>query len=465
LGLDASITPTPAEHKNLAQPLKSINVKPLMDSDQPMDDLVSEGTDQDGGDKPKAEDKSTKKDLEVDTMEITEERLKELIDEAVKSDNQEVIEQAVAAGVEKAMKALPAVSEDVKVEVELDEADQPFESDGHYFQAVKNAALFPAQQDVRLIPLSVKATGLSENVPADGGYLLAPQVAGGIIERMYDVGDILSRVSADPIGPNSNSMLYNAVDESSRADGSRYGGVRGYWLAEGGTKTASAPTFRQMELKLKKVAALCYATDELLADATALESWLGRTVPEELRFQVESAFYRGNGVGKPLGIMNSPCLVSVTRIDANQVDQTDIANMWARRWQGVDDYVWLSNASVFPQLINLTVGNFPFLLPMSAGGQGDPAFSLYGKPYIESEYTYALGTTGDIMLASLSQYQTITKGGVQAASSIHVQFTTDETAFRFVYRTDGQPLWNSALTPYDAGSTLSPFVVLTAASV
>jgi HK97 family phage major capsid protein len=133
---------------------------------------------------------------------------------------------------------------------------------------------------------------------------------------------------------------------------------------------------------------LCYATDELLADATALESWLGRTVPEELRFQVESAFYRGNGVGKPLGIMNSPCLVSVTRIDANEVDQADIANMWARRWQGVDDYVWLSNASVFPQLINLTVGNFPFLLPMSAGGQGDPAFSLYGKPYKVNTHTH-----------------------------------------------------------------------------
>ncbi|KKL56775.1 hypothetical protein LCGC14_2242060, partial [marine sediment metagenome] len=293
---------------------------------------------------------------------------------------------------------------------------------------------------------------------------LQPQVSGGIIERMYDVGDILSRVSSDPIGANSNSMLYNAVDESSRADGSRYGGVLGYWLAEAGTKTKSKPTFRQMELKLKKVAALCYATDELLDDATALESWLGRTVPEELRFQVESAFYRGNGVGKPLGIMSSPCLVSVTRIDANEVDQTDIANMWARRWQGVNDYVWLANASVFPQLINLTVGNFPFLLPVASGGQGDPAFSIYGKAYIESEYTYALGTTGDIMLASLSQYQTINKGGVQAATSIHVQFLTDESVFRFVYRTDGQPLWNSALTPYDAGSTLSPFVVLAAAS-
>ena len=382
---------------------------------------------------------------------------------------QKAIDERVAEQVAKIMaEKEPPVKNpgtDTKVGVTKDEADQPFPTGGEFFQAVKNAALHPAYEDVRLKSLSMKATGLSENVPADGGYLVQPQVAGGIIDRMYDIGDILSRVSSDPIGPNSNSMLYNAVDETSRADGSRWGGVLGYWLAEAGTKTKSKPTFRQMELKLKKVAALCYATDELLADATALESWLARTVPEELRFQVESAFYRGNGVGKPLGIMNSPCLVSPLRAGANLVDQTDIAEMWSRRWQGVDDYVWLANASVFPQLINLTVGNFPFLLPVNGGGQGDPAFSLYGKPYIESEYTYALGTTGDIMLASLSQYQTINKGGVQAASSIHVQFLTDETVFRFVYRTDGQPLWNSALTPYDGGDTKSPFVVLATASV
>ena len=354
---------------------------------------------------------------------------------------------------------------DTKVDVTKDEADQPFPTGGEFFQAVKNAAIYPTREDVRLKSLSLKATGLSEGVPADGGYLLQPGVAGGILERMYDIGDILSRVSSDPIGPNSNSMLYNAVDETSRADGSRWGGVLGYWLAEGGTKTASKPTFRQMELKLKKVAALCYATDEQLADTTALESWLSRVVPEELRFQVEAAFYRGNGVGKPLGIMNSPCLIAPLRVDANQVDEVDIATMWARRWQGVDDYVWLANASLFPQLINLTIGNFPLILPVSGGLQGDPSFSIYGKPYIESEYTYALGTSGDIMLASLSQYQTINKGGVQSASSIHVQFLTDETVFRFVYRTDGQPLWNSALTPYDGGNTKSPFGVLDASSV
>ena len=451
LGLDASITPEPAEPRNGIQPLKSITVNPLK-VDEPMDDLADEA-DQDGDADLKADDKSNLKEsnLEVETMEITEERLTEIID------------GAVDAGVEKAMKALPAVKEDVKVEVVLDEADQPFPTGGEFFKAVKNAAYYPSEQDVRL--KSLKATGLSENVPPDGGYLLAPQVAGGLIERMYQDGEVLNRVSSDTIGPNSNSMLYNALDESSRADESRWGGILGYWLAEAGTKQATKPTFRQMELKLKKVAALCYATDELLDDATALESWLSRTVPLELRFQVEYAIIHGNGVGKPLGIMHSPALISILRIGAGLIDATDISSMWARRWAGAGEYVWYANPSIFPQLINLTIGNFPLFVPMNSGFTGSAYNSIFGAPVIETEYTSALGTTGDLMLASMSQYQTINKGGVQAASSIHVSFTTDETAFRFVYRIDGQPLWDNPLTPKDGGNTLGPFVVLATASV
>ncbi len=473
LGLDASLTPTPAEPRNGVLPLKSIEVTPLKGS-EPTD----ENETQDGGADQTApiDGQRETNNTEVLKMEITEEKLQELLESAVKAANQPEpepepekepeqvdIESAVAKGVEKALKKLPAANPDVKVT--KDEADQPWETPGDYFMAVKNAVLYPGNEDVRLRPLKAGGTGLSENVPADGGYLLAPQIAPGILENMWGGGEIINRVAMDNIGPNSNSMLYNAVDESSRAAGSRWGGVRGYWMAEGGTITASNPTFRQMELKLKKVAALCYATDELLADSTALESWLSRTVPAELRFQVEDAIYNGNGVGKPQGIMNSNALVSVTRIDANEVDQTDIANMWSRRYAGVNDYVWLANSEVFPQLINLTVGNFPFLLPMNAGGQGNPAFSLYGAPYLEVEYAAALGTTGDIMLASLSQYQAINKGGIQSASSIHVNFTSDETAFRFIYRIDGQPLWNAAVETFSASATTkSPFVVLTAAS-
>jgi HK97 family phage major capsid protein len=375
--------------------------------------------------------------------------------ELTKEELQGMIDAAVSTGVERALIALPAAPSDVQVVT--DAADQPFPL-GEFFMAVKTAALYPGNEDVRL--KAHKATGLSEGVPADGGYLLPQMTAPGIVERMYKTGEILSRVASDPV--TGNSMLYNGVDETSRADGSRWGGIRGYWLAEAGSVTASKPKFRQFELKLKKVAALCYATDEQLADTANLEAWLSRTVPMELRFQAENAIYNGDGVGKPQGIMSSSCLVSVTRVDANEIDSVDIANLWSRRWAGVNDYIWLISPTVFPQLVNLVVGNVP-LLTTTGGFKDAPFYSIFGKPVIENEYSAALGTTGDIMLASLSQYQTINKGGIQAASSIHVQFTTDETAFRFIYRIDGQSVWHNALTPY-AGSTLSPFVVLSSAS-
>jgi HK97 family phage major capsid protein len=281
------------------------------------------------------------------------------------------------------------------------------------------------------------------------------------MERMYQTGKILSRATRTPIGPNSNGMVFNGIDETSRVDGSRYGGLLGYWLNEGGTKTASQPKFRQVELKLHKVACLAYATDELLQDATALESWLARTVPEELKFRVEDAIYNGDGVGKPYGIMSSTAMVTVTRDTASKILLADIAGMWARRWAGVDDYVWFVNQDTMPQLLALANSTINSWMPDLRGGV---PMTLLGKPVIEIEQAASLNTTGDIMLAAMSQYQVIDKGGVQAASSIHVAFLTDQSVFRFVYRVDGAPLWSSALTPFKGSSTQSPFVVLGSAS-
>lgn len=450
LGLDASLTPTPAEPRNTVIPLKSY----ISALQPPIDEAGAGGepAQSEGGDQiPPIE----KKMEEVSTMELTEERLTELIAGAAK------------AAADEAIKSLPPINPVPGVQVVKDEADQPWETPGAFFKAIKDAAFHPRDEDKRLTSLKGVASGLNEQVPSEGGYLLAPTIAAGIRERMYSVGEVLGRVAVDNIGPNSNGMVYNLIDESSRAVGSAYGGVRGYWLAEAGTKTASKPAFRQVELKLKKIAALCYASDELLADTTALESWLGRTVPEVLRFQVEDAIVNGDGVGKPLGIMSSPCLIQPVRIDANEIDATDIANLWKRRWTGVNDYVWLVSPSIFGQLINMVVGNFPVLMPAFSNvgaAAASPFPTIYGRPVLESEYCAQLGTTGDIILASLSQYQTIQKGGVESASSIHVQFLTDETAFRFVYRIDGAPLWDSALTPLRATDTVSPFVALATAS-
>ena len=56
------------------------------------------------------------------------------------------------------------------------------------------------------------------------------------------------------------------------------------------------------------------------------------------------------------------------------------------------------------------------------------------------------------------------KDGIKSDVSIHVEFLTDQSVFRFVIRVDGQPVRASELTPYKGGVnfTQSHFVALEA---
>lgn len=427
---EASLTHIPAEPRN------TVSIKSIADLDEMLEDERCSSADAGAEAKPQTESKN--EEVKMTDVTITEERLTQLVHDAAAE----------------ALKSLPAQAS--RVEVVTDAADQPWESDGQFYKAVRMAAT-AGQRDARL---DKKATGMSESVPSEGGYLLPQTMINRITERMYGTGLILSRVQRDPV--TGNSITINVLDETSRANGSRYGGVLGYWVSEGGTLTASKPKFAQQTLRLNKVTGLCIATDEQLEDIAFLESFLGRAVPGELIFQVEDAIWEGTGAGKPLGIMNSPARVSVTRTDANKVQAADIWAMYARRWVG-GRYAWYVNQDVWPQLYALgnTYQNM-FIGP--AGMPNAPAGTLMGLPIVEVEYASTLGTEGDIVLADFSQYQLIDKRSVQQASSIHVYFTTDESAYRFIYRVDGQPLWASALTPFKGTNTVSPFVSLSASS-
>jgi len=437
LGLDASLTPTPAEPRNTVMPIKSLLSDDKAENTEPPE-MAKES------EMEKEELKGLLDVFKEEIMSATATAASDAADEAVKKYSED--HEEVKAG----------FVTDVKDEADRQLEGNPFKA-GEFFKAVAQAELSPYNIDKRLLPL--KATGLNEAIPSQGGFLVPTDIAAGIFQRMYPVGSLISLIG--PRNVSGNGLTINAVDETSRADGSRYGGVQGYWLNEAGTKTASKPTFRQIELKLKKVAALVYATDELLEDATALESWITTYVPEELRFKVEDAFMNGDGVGKPLGVLNSTALVSATRTDASNIDANDVARMWARRWVGVSDYVWLCNPDIQPELQVMTIGQIPVYQP--PGMLADmPYGRLLGRPVIETEYNPTLGTLGDLLLFSPSQYVAIQKGGVQSASSIHVNFTSDESVFRFVYRVDGEPLWADALTPFQGSNTVSPYVALAA---
>jgi HK97 family phage major capsid protein len=310
--------------------------------------------------------------------------------------------------------------------------------------------------------------GASEGVPADGGFLVQTDFAQMLLEKTFANSDIVNRVFRMPLGANSNAIKIPAVADSSRADGSRFGGIRAYWMNEGGSKTESNPSFAQVSLELKKLIGYTTCTDELLQDASALESWIQRAFAAEFDFKIADAIINGDGAGKPLGILSAPCLVTVTAETgqgASTIVAENIIKMWASRFgPNSGSYVWLINQNIEPQLytMGLAVGSGGIAVYMPAGGiSGAPYGTLFGKPVIPCEQCATLGTAGDIILADLSQYVMIDKGSMQSASSIHVNFQTDQTAFRFVYRCDGQPMWSNYLTPYKGSTSYqSPFVVL-----
>ena len=361
----------------------------------------------------------------------------------------------------------PPIDTDLTPEMRANQG-RPFATFGEQLTAVATAEGRNGQVDRRLYAVKAQ-TGLNEGVPADGGYLVQTDFADPILKRAYEVGTLARRVRRIPISANANGLVINAIDEDSRATGSRWGGVRGYWLAEGGTKTPSRPKFRQIELKLKKLIGLCYATDELLQDSTALEGVINEAFPEEFAWLIDEAIFAGTGAGQPLGILNSNALVTVAP-EAAQPGQTvlamNIVKMRARLWsRSRPSSIWVNNQDTEPQLHTLSlpvgVAGVPVYMPAN-GLSGTPYDSLYGRPVIPIEHCPTLGAAGDIAVIDPREYLMIDKGGVKQATSIHVAFLTDETAFRFTYRCDGQPLWNRPLTPAKGANALSPFVVLAA---
>jgi HK97 family phage major capsid protein len=343
-----------------------------------------------------------------------------------------------------------------------------FKSFGEQLQAIAMAGINKdASPDNRLI--YQKAAGANEAIPSEGGFLVQEDFSQALMGLSHDMGDVMSRVRNLPISANSNAIKLPIIDQQSRATGSRWGGIRAYWAGEGDTVSSSQVKLAALELSLKKLMGIGYMTEELLADAAALESYMTQAFAEEIVWMVEDSIINGNGAGKPLGILNSGALITVTKESGQAADTIvgqNVLNMMARLpIRSMRSAVFLTNQDCLPQLWSLTHPGTEILMYQPPGYNGNvqanaPYGTLMGRPVIPIEYSATLGNAGDLMLFDLGRYIMIDKGGVKTASSMHVRFLYEEQTFRITYRCDGQPEVRQPLTPANSATTVSPFVIL-----
>jgi HK97 family phage major capsid protein len=310
-------------------------------------------------------------------------------------------------------------------------------------------------------------SGSIEGVGSLGGFLVGTDRPGGVEKRNYNNTEVFARCAKRTITTGSNSIELGVIDETSRADGSRFGGVRVYSKRELAQMSESKPKVALQKWEVDKITGLYYASDEVLEDAVMLEQEVDALFVEEFDFKIQDYLVNGLGSGQPLGIMNSAAKISVakeTGQGAATIISENISKMWARMWAASrSNAVWFINQDIEPQLdalhVKVGTGGIPVYMPAN-GLSAAPYGTLKGRPVIPIEQCQTLGTSGDIILADFSQYLVVTKGAINRAMSIHLKFDYNQTAFRWTIRLDGKPRWSSALTPYKGSNTLSPFVVL-----
>jgi hypothetical protein len=276
------------------------------------------------------------------------------------------------------------------------------------------------------------ASAGNEGTGADGGFIVPPEVGEKVmaaVEAVSLVGlcrTIPSRTNA-PVLPVDSDPIWDAA------------GV--YYDAELTAADEYKAAFQQRSFRLKRLTTFLPASSELFEDAPAWSAWCNEEVPRRIAAKLTNGIIRGTGSGQITGILGHPATIVVAR---GMSVTASAAAMFKRMYSaGRKRAIWIAHPEVE--------------IPPSTPGM--PGQWLHGLPVEYSEHASAAGQAGDLMLLDLSQYLILAKAAKSVISS-EFYFDSDSVAFRCVLRIDGLPLWESAKTPAEGSTSLSPFVVL-----
>jgi HK97 family phage major capsid protein len=301
-------------------------------------------------------------------------------------------------------------------------------------------------------------TMLSGSLETGGGTIPEHWLA-DIQRDAYQISVALPRVRQFQMaGPT----LHVPVMNSENQDEGFMGGVSGTWLSEGEANVEVSPKIRHTIIWCQKLMMNVSASREILEDSNSISAVLGPQMVYGIQQMADEACLTGDGIGKPLGVLNAPATISVNRSTANKIVFSDIAAMYARLhptfFRGA---VWVANPSTLPQLLTLADAASNYIWAPSMGMvQGVPNMPLFGLPVLFSDKLPGLGSKGDLMLINFENYALGIRQGATLESTNAARWLEDLVSFRVCLRLGGQPLLDTPIMPRTGGDTLSAFIAL-----
>jgi HK97 family phage major capsid protein len=379
----------------------------------------------------------------------------------------DMINKAVEKAVEGIVKSIGAKMESAMVTPSQKTLDMErtggFANIGEF---TKSVALFSSRMPLDKDPekaAQIKAL-METRVGGDGGILVPPEYSNQLFSLAEKKSAIWSRATKLPVMGNSISLP--SISNYTNADDSYYGGIVNYWVQEGSTGTEVQPRFDMINFRLHDNMTLVPITNDLLQDSPVTIAPLIETMASNaIALSMDNVIINGDGVGKPQGMLNANCKISITKEDdqtAATIVTANLTKMFARfNMEYLNGAIFMANQTILPQLIELNIasGTAGALVYMPPGGLSSaPMGTLFGVPIQYTQFCKALGTEGDIILANPSQFLAIEKSG-SAEWSKEVYFVYNKSLLRVMYRADGHMWQNKVFTPAN-GDTLAPIVSL-----
>lgn len=296
-----------------------------------------------------------------------------------------------------------------------------------------------------------------EGVGSDGGLAVPEPVAAKWLDESLPNEIIRPRAQVWPMTSATRQAI--GWDTKDLSGGDFFGGFAMEFLGEEGEGTKQKGKLHSILMHAKKGAIFVDISNELREDGTGFEAQLEKAMKTSLSLGMDYHFIQGNGVGQPLGILEDPAYIAVSKEDGQAADTLNFSNvskMFARMYPaGRSKAVWLANETVIPQLLSgltITVGTGGEVV--SALKESNGTFTILGRPVVFTPNLPILGDAGDIVFADLSQYAIGMRRDMRIEKSNIPGWTKDLMSYRVLVRFDGMGTWNTYLTPRN-GDTLS----------
>lgn len=277
---------------------------------------------------------------------------------------------------------------------------------------------------------------LSEGTNGDGGFLLPQDFMAELNRDLQDL--VVWRQLARIVPMRRNTMVIPRVTSS----------VQTYWTAENAAKTTTTAAFVQDTLTAFKLAAILYASDELIEDSTSMGSFdlvslIIQLFAESIAQVEETAFAQGNGTTQPLGVETARAastFSSIAAVGQNFDDIIRLEHSLAPQYRANASFVAHDQTIRELRLLKDSQNRYLWQEPLAAG---QPAtfhgYRVYASNALPKGTVYFGDWKRGFWIGDRKQMT------VKVTQDSETAFTKDQTAIRVVERVGSQVVLPAAL--------------------